>query len=167
MYELVLDVFLQHVDQGFQQAMEGNKSGVTRFALRVLYTSIVGKSVVAGSVASEMQVDSGMSDFDTNPTNIVHTASDEAARADTEDEDAKFDTVANLDTSLDTNVQAASDAESSVDTFDTSCGCSNLGSDTDNRGSLQAFLDDAMFNLETEKNAHNRDSSLRVHKHGS
>ena len=51
MYDLVLDVFLQHVDQGFQQAMEGNKSGVTRFALRVLYTSIVGKSVVAVAVA--------------------------------------------------------------------------------------------------------------------
>ncbi len=100
-------------------------------------------------------------------TNTVHTASDEAARADTEDEDAKFDTVANLDTSLDTNVQAASDAESSVDTFDTSCGCSNLGSDAENHCSLQASLDDAMFNLETEKNAHNRDSSLRVHKHGS
>ena len=135
MYDLVLDVVLQHVEKGFQQTMEGNKSGVTRFALRVLYTSIVGNPVVAGSVASEMQVDSGMADVDANPTNIVHTASDEAARADTEDEDAKFDTVANLDTSLDTNVQAASDAESFVDTFGTSCGCSNLGSDTENHGS--------------------------------
>ena len=119
MNELVLDVFLQHVDKGLQRTMEGNKSGVTRFALRVLYTSIVGKSVVAGGVASEMQVDSGMAGLDTNSRNIVHTASDEAARADTEDEDA-------------------------------SCGCSNLGSDTEHHCSLQAFLDDVLFNLETE-----------------